>query len=303
MQSDGTVGRVLLASLHQAIGEVLPARLDFYEQWLRPPDHPDEALRIASFGAMLSALQHEDDSQHVIARAGQYAAIRSFEQLSALRRAYLRILPRRIRARKAVGLIVQILPALYADARIDVTRRGGTIFIGIEGSPFCTPTGRAERPSCHFYSNVVTTFLQLFKLSPAVRVSRCRESGTPSCLFTVLPHLPRGGAGLGTVLPGLTDDVMAPDLPASDLPLAPPEPELEVPAVLEAPAVLAAAKPDAAVEAESATAPAPSERRAIEARWDSLFMRQVPGAESNRRDTGRTPSDPEEDPESPWHRL
>jgi hypothetical protein len=117
MQSDGTVGRVLLASLHQAIGEVLPARLEFYEQWLRPPDHPDEALRIASFGAMLSALQHEDDSQHVIARAGQYAAIRSFEQLSALRRAYLRILPRRIRARKAVGLVVRILPALYADAR------------------------------------------------------------------------------------------------------------------------------------------------------------------------------------------
>ncbi len=230
MQSDGTVGRVLLASLHQAIGEVLPARLEFYEQWLQPPDHPDEALGIAPFGTMLSALQHEDDSQHVIERAGQYAAIRSFEKLSALRRAGTRILPRRIRARKAVGLIVRILPALYADARIDVTRRGGTIFIGIEGSPFCTPIGRAGRPSCHFYSNAVTTFLQLFKLSPAVRVSRCRESGTPSCLLTVLPYLPRGGAGIGTVLPGLTDDVMAPDLAAPDLPLALPEPEVDVPA-------------------------------------------------------------------------
>jgi hypothetical protein len=303
MQSDGTVGRVLLASLHQAIGEVLPARLEFYEPWLQPPDHPDEALRIAPFGAMLSALQQEDDSQHVIARAGQYAAIRSVEQLSALRRAGIRVLPRRIRARKAVGLIVRILPALYADARIDVTRRGGTIFIGIEGSPFCTPIGRPGRPSCHFYSNAVTTFLQLFKLSPAVRVSRCRESGTPSCLLTVLPCLPRGGAGIGTVLPGLTDDVMAPDLPTPDLPLVLPEPELEAPAVLEAPAALEAVEPDAAVETEPATSPAPVERRAIEARWDALFLPQVPGKDSNQRDTGRTPSDPGDDPESPWHRL
>ncbi len=307
MQSDGTVGRVLLASLHQAVGEVLPARLEFYEPWLQPPDHPDEALRSASFGTMLSALQHEDDSQNVIARAGQYAAIRSFEKLTALRRAYLRILPRRIRARMAVGLIVRILPTLYPEARIDVTRRGGAIFIGIEASPFCTPIKTAERPSCHFYSNTVTTFLQLFRLSPAVRVSRCRASGTPSCLVTVLPHQPRGGAGITTVFPGLTDDLMAPDPLAPDLPLALAEPELEVPAALGAPAVLEAVEPaatvEATVEAEPATATAPIQRGAIEARWDSLFMRQVPDAESNRRDTGKTPADPGEDPESPWHRL
>ena len=49
--------------------------------------------------------------------------------------------------------------------------------------------------------------------------------------------------------------------------------------------------------------PAPIERKAIETRWDALFVRHVPGAKSNRRDTGGRPSDPEEDPESPWHRL
>lgn len=283
MLNDEAVGRVLLASLHQAIGEVLPARLEFYEQWLQPPDHPDESLRIAPFEAMLNALQHEDDSENVIARAGQYAAIRSYERLGALRRACLRILPRRIRARKAVGLVVEILPTFVPEARIDVTRRGSTTFIGIDGSPFCTPTGRTSRPSCHFYSNVVITFVQLFKLSPSVRVSRCRVSGTPGCLLTVLPYQPRGGAGIETVVPGLTDDVMVPDLPAADLPLAPNEPALEVPVVSEAPAALdVAEKPD--VPAESEPEHPPIDRKATATRWDSLFRRA-------------------EDPEGPWHRL
>jgi len=38
------VGRVLVASLHQAIGDILPMRLGFYEGWLNA-----EGLRDGTF--------------------------------------------------------------------------------------------------------------------------------------------------------------------------------------------------------------------------------------------------------------
>ena len=37
MSDDARIGRVLVASLHQAIADVLPDRLEFYENWLTVP--------------------------------------------------------------------------------------------------------------------------------------------------------------------------------------------------------------------------------------------------------------------------
>ena len=34
--NDAVVGRLLVASLHQAIADLLPTRLEFYEAWLNP---------------------------------------------------------------------------------------------------------------------------------------------------------------------------------------------------------------------------------------------------------------------------
>src|SRR5439155_25272548 len=45
MMTDARIRRVLAASLHQAIGDVLPQRLDFYEVWLK-----SEGLRDGSIG-------------------------------------------------------------------------------------------------------------------------------------------------------------------------------------------------------------------------------------------------------------
>ena len=192
MHDDAMVERVLLASLHQAIAEVLPARLEFYEKWLKAPELHSPELDAASFTAMLGSLRNEGDaSDLVISRAGQHAAARSFEKLFVLKRAYLRVLPRRMRARRAVRLVVAILPTLYPETRVDMIQRGGTIFIGIDGSPFCAVRGRAIHPSCDFYSSAIETFLKRFKLHPAVRVSRCRASGSKSCLFMVLPDQAR----------------------------------------------------------------------------------------------------------------
>ena len=133
----------------QAIAEVLPARLEFYEKWLKAPEPDSPELDAASFTAMLGSLRNEGDaSDLVISRAGQHAAARSFEKLSVLKRAYLRMLPRRMRARRAVRLVVAILPTLCPETRVDMIQRGGTVFIGIDGSPFARCARRAIPSSC-----------------------------------------------------------------------------------------------------------------------------------------------------------
>jgi hypothetical protein len=235
MPNGQTVGRVLLASLHQAIAEVLPARLTFYERWLTSSsaDGPDPG--IASFMAMLSYLEQEGPAyQAITARAGHHAAIRSFRRLPVLKRAYLRVLPRRIRARNGIDLIVAILPTLYPEVRVELTRRRGTAFIGIDGSPFCDTRYATARQPCGFFSSAISTFLESLKLRPAVRVTRCRASGAPSCLFIVLPDQARGIVDTGTAaVLGLSDELM---LPSEGLQIDLPQAE---PAIVEHEVVMA----------------------------------------------------------------
>lgn len=272
MHDDAIVERVLLASLHQAIAEVLPARLEFYEKWLKAPELDSPELDAASFTAMLGSLRNEGDvSDLVVSRAGQHAGARSFEKLFVLTRAYLRVLPRRMRARRAVRLVVAFLPALYPETRADMIQRGGTVFIGIDGSPFCSARGPAIHPSCDFYSSAIETFLTRFKLHPAVRVSRCRASGSKSCLFMVLPDQARSVVSPESSLAHLADDMVTP--PPADMQVEVPPPD--------APACVPEVLPPTV---------GPETKSEIEAGLDAItkvFVRPTV----------------ENDPEEPWHRL
>ena len=55
--TEAGIGRVLVASLHQGIADVLPTRLEFYENWLHPEglrerhDRPGAAARRAQLPA------------------------------------------------------------------------------------------------------------------------------------------------------------------------------------------------------------------------------------------------------------
>ena len=51
---DAGIGRVLVASLHQGIADVLPTRLGFYEDWLNA-----EGLRGGTIGARLCVRRPE----------------------------------------------------------------------------------------------------------------------------------------------------------------------------------------------------------------------------------------------------
>ena len=55
------IGRVLVASLHQGIADILPNRLGFYENWLNTEGLRDGTIGLAPFYAVLSFLRPEGD--------------------------------------------------------------------------------------------------------------------------------------------------------------------------------------------------------------------------------------------------
>jgi len=66
------VGRVLVASLHQAIADILPTRLSFYENWLNAEGLREGTIGLAPLYAVLSFLRQEGDAYGLITtRAGE----------------------------------------------------------------------------------------------------------------------------------------------------------------------------------------------------------------------------------------
>ncbi len=87
MSDDARIGRVLVASLHQAIGDVLPDRLEFYENWLTVPGLREGTIGLAPLSAVLSFLRLEGEAYNrTTARAGEYAADWTVSNMSALER-------------------------------------------------------------------------------------------------------------------------------------------------------------------------------------------------------------------------
>ena len=63
------IGRVLVASLHQAIADVLPNRLEFYENWLNASGLREGTIGLAPLSAVLSFLRTEGEAYSSITGA------------------------------------------------------------------------------------------------------------------------------------------------------------------------------------------------------------------------------------------
>ena len=73
--SEPRIGRVLVASLHQAIADVLPARLEFSVNWLYVTGLREGTIGLAPLSAVLSFLRSEGPAYtEITTRAGEYAA-------------------------------------------------------------------------------------------------------------------------------------------------------------------------------------------------------------------------------------
>src|ERR1700687_4802415 len=94
------VGRVLVASLHQGIADVLPMRLGFYENWLNAAGLREGTIGLAPLYAVLSFLRQEGPAYDLITtRAGEYAAEWTVEEMAPLERAFIKAAPVWLRGR------------------------------------------------------------------------------------------------------------------------------------------------------------------------------------------------------------
>lgn len=188
--SDACVGRLLVASLHQAIGDLLPSRLPFYENWLHAEGLREGTIGLAPLYAVLSFLRQEGDVYDLVtARAGEYAAEWLVESMPPVRRAMLRAAPAWLRTRLLVRVAGELVRSVYTGSRAVGRLRRGAARIDVRASVFCVVREPVARPLCGFYAAAVTKLLSIYNLSGHARVLTCRGTGEASCVvgFAVTP--------------------------------------------------------------------------------------------------------------------
>jgi bacteriochlorophyll 4-vinyl reductase len=188
------IGRVLVASLHQAIADIMPTRLGFYENWLNSEGLREGTIGLAPLYAVLSFLRQEGDEvyQMITTRAGEYAAEWTVESMPPLRRSMLRATPAWLRGRLLLRLARGLVRNSYSGSRVISRVRRGTARVDVRASIFCTVREPAAHPLCGFYAAAFTRLLALFNLPGRSEVVACRGTGKPTCVLRIaLTQAPR----------------------------------------------------------------------------------------------------------------
>lgn len=189
------IGRVLVASLHQGIADVLPNRLDFYENWLNAEGLREGTIGLAPLHAVLSFLRQEGAAyQTITTRAGEYAAEWTVESLPPMRRAFLRTAPAWLRVHLLLRLARQLVRASYRSSRASARFRRGTANIDLRSSIFCTVREPVPAPLCGYYAAAFARLMALFNLRAETEVIACRGTGEATCVIK-LAVLGPGDAG------------------------------------------------------------------------------------------------------------
>jgi hypothetical protein len=151
---DAGIGRLLISSLHQGIGDEAPTRLDFYENWLSPTGMRDGRLGLAPLGAVLSFLYREGPptNDRIAQRAGMHAADWTFAEIPSWRRAILDRLPLSLRTRGAIGICRRIVMTTVRESQVTTTLRRTSGEIEIRSALFEQLRDPATRPMRAFYA-------------------------------------------------------------------------------------------------------------------------------------------------------
>ena len=187
----GGVGRLLVASLHQGISDLLPTRLEFYENWLRPSGLRDGSIGLAPLAAVLSFLRQEGEPYGLVTgRAGEYAAEWMFNTLSGVERGVLRALPHTLRARMALRLARRLVRDTYKDSRAMIRLRRGKGTFDVRRSIFCGVREPVRQPLCTYYASAVSRLLALCEIDGSAHTAQCRGTGATSCRVAVVVKRP-----------------------------------------------------------------------------------------------------------------
>jgi hypothetical protein len=196
------IGRVLVASLHQSIADILPTRLGFYENWLNAEGLRDGTIGLAPLYAVLSFLRQEGPAYHIITtRAGEYAAEWTVESMPPVERAVIKGAPAWLRKRLLLRLARRLVRSSYRESRAVSRVRRGTASIDLRPSIFCSVREPVANPLCGFYAAAFTRMLHMFNLNNHAEVVACRGTGEPSCIVRIAlsngaAHPHSGGGGV-----------------------------------------------------------------------------------------------------------
>jgi len=180
------IGRVLVASLHQGIADIIPTRLGFYENWLNAEGLRDGTIGLAPLYAVLSFLRQEGTAYQVITtRAGEYAAEWTVQSMPPVKRAAIKAAPGWLRRRLLLRLASQLVRNSYRGSRVISRVRRGTARVDLRASIFCTVREPVASPLCGFYAAAYTRLLALFNLGASAEVVACRGTGEPSCVLSI----------------------------------------------------------------------------------------------------------------------
>ena len=184
--SEARIGRLLVASLHQAIADVLPDRLEFYENWLNARGLRRGTIGLAAISAVLSFLRGEGEIYaEVVRRAGEHAAEWTLLSTGRVRRALALTLPRAVRARMALSLARRVARESYADSRVFTKIRRGVARIELRGSLFCEVREPVDHALCGFYLALAERLLHRYNVAATGAVDTCRGTGARSCTIMI----------------------------------------------------------------------------------------------------------------------
>jgi hypothetical protein len=184
--SQAGIGRVLVASLHQSIADILPTRLSFYENWLNAEGLREGTIGLAPLYAVLSFLRQEGDAYEMITtRAGQYAAEWTVQSMPPVRRAMIKAAPLWLRTRMLVRLAQQLVRNSYHGSRAIARFRRGMARVDLRASIFCTVREPARHPLCGFYAAALNRLMSMFNVGGRTEVVACRGTGEANCVLKV----------------------------------------------------------------------------------------------------------------------
>lgn len=181
--SEVTIGRVLVASLHQAIGDVLPMRLAFYENWLDAKGLRDGTIGLAPLYAVLSFLRQEGDAYgEVMRRAGEYGAEWTVQSMRPGTYAAMCAAPAWLRVRLSMRLVRQLVRETYHESRAACRVSKGVARVTVQKSVFCGVREQVGHPLCAYYQAASARFLQLLRVRADAEITACKAAGHATCV-------------------------------------------------------------------------------------------------------------------------
>ena len=185
--SEARIDRLLAAALHQAIVDLLPERIEFYESYLRPRGWREDAVNLAPVTAVLSFLRHEDSGTYhaVMERAASYASTWWMARQPWHVRAGARLLPMPLRLRQVGRLAKQHFERSYRGTKVKIRVRRRQLEMEVRGSIFCSNREHTREPHCRYYLAFLEALLAHDAFPRSGSLPACRALGGDCCVLRV----------------------------------------------------------------------------------------------------------------------